>query len=205
MTAPVIIVGIVLVAIGAFTGPLKELWKLVQPSSDRIFVQCQMGLMPSVVPSEGRIHVLLTSEIPKEMGGGGLPDYFATPGSQWKWRNDDLPAWAYRCDITNYSTDVLFDVSISAHLTFRVPVPVPGQEKSRAQGDVTLDRDWVFTVPKLDPSPATPYVFYVWNCCVPKFVQVALPTHVETRDGKRLPLVQPKGNLFQPLNPEPFL
>lgn len=170
--------------------------------NDRVFVACQIGVMPSTVPSEGRIHVLLTNEMPTS--GGGLMDYFGQPGSEWKFTNDGLPAWAYRCELNNYSSDVLFNSSISVRLTFRVPLPIPGQENSRKQGDVTLDRDWAFTVPKLDPSPAAPYVFYVWNCCVPKFVQVRLPEQAIAEKGRKIPLIQSAGNLFEPLGPVPF-
>jgi hypothetical protein len=145
---------------------------------DQVFVQCQYGVMPSTVPPAGHIYVLVTSDLPAEMGGGGLTDYFGKPGSEWKFTSDGLPAWAYRCELTNYSEDVLFNLAIPVRLTFRTPMPVPNQEKARRQGDITLDRDWRFTVPKVDPSPASPYEFYVWNCCVQKFVQVRLPEYL---------------------------
>ena len=47
------------------------------PATDALFMDCEMGLMPSIVKSDERIHVLLTSEIP----GSGLADYF----SLWLW------------------------------------------------------------------------------------------------------------------------
>jgi len=174
------------------------------PAKDeRVFVDCQMGVMPLKVPAEGRIHVLLTSEIPAPMGDGGLMDYFGPPGSDWKFTNEGLPAWAYRCQFTNYSSDVLFNLTVPVHLTFRMPLPVPGHDKSRKEGDVTLDRDWVVNIPKLDPSPAAPYEFYVWNCCVPKFIHVALPDALLYKTRK-ITLLQSAGNLFLSLDPVPF-
>jgi hypothetical protein len=171
------------------------------PAKDeRVFVDCQMGLLPSIVPPEGRIHVLVTSEIPVSMGGGGLEDYF---GRLDAFTNNGAPATAYRCEFTNYSSDVLFNLTVPVHLTFRMSLPVPGQDKSRSEGDVTLDRDWVVNIPKLDPSPAAPYVFYVWNCCVPKFVHVALPDALVYK-GRKIVLVQSTGNLFSSLDPVPF-
>jgi hypothetical protein len=84
-------------------------------------------------------------------------------------------------------------------------VPAPGgSEGSRAQGAVTLERDWSFTIPRLDPSPAEPFVFYVQNCCVPKFIQVRLPDYATTSQGKKIPIIQAANNLFAPLLPVPF-
>jgi len=83
-------------------------------------------------------------------------------------------------------------------------MPVPDQEKSRSQGEVTLDRDWTFSVPKLDPSPAAPYVFYIWNCCVQEFIQARLPEYALMEKGRKISLIQSEGNLSLPLNPVPF-
>lgn len=199
--APIIIGVLVLAVAVPLVLGVDELWTRFWPQN-RIFAQCQYGVMPAVMPPEGRVHVLTAMELPPETGGG-LADFFGRPGSEWKWTNDGEPSWSYRCELTNYSSDVLINVSVPVRLTFRTPMPVPGQQNARRQGDVTLDRNWVFVVPKLDPAPAAPYVFYVWNSSVKKFVQVRLPESVSTDSGS-VPLVQPGGNLGQVLNPVPF-
>ena len=39
---------------------------------DRVFAHCQYGVMPSVVPPEGHIYVLVPQgSLPAQMGGGG--------------------------------------------------------------------------------------------------------------------------------------
>ena len=124
---------------------------------------------------------------------------FGTPGSEWKWSE---PRWAYRCALTNYSPDVLFNVVVAVRLTFRASVPVTGQDKARREDEITLDREWPFTIPKLDPSPSAPYAFYIMNVR-PKFLHIALPESV-LMGGRRIPLLQSDGNLSLPLNPVPF-
>jgi hypothetical protein len=176
----------------------------VEKPKDRLFVDCQYGVMPSIVPPEGRIHVLITSELPVVMGGGGLADFFGKPGSDWSFTNEGLPAWAYRCELTNYSTEVVFNIVIPVHLTFWTALPVPNQDKARRPGTITLERDWPFTVSKLDPSPGASYVFYVRNCCVQRFVEVKLPDHVVADKNRKIQLLQAAGILSQPLNPVPF-
>jgi hypothetical protein len=173
-------------------------------TKNRLFAHCEVGTMPSVAPTEGRIHVLLTNELPADLGGGGFADYFTKPGSDWKWANDPLGTFAYRCELTNYSPDVLFNVTMRPRLIFRTADAVPGQSPSaRREGQVTLDREWPITVPKIDPSPGAPFVFYIWNCCVQKFVYVRLPEFATTKTA-RIPLIQSEGNLGQALNPVPF-
>jgi len=99
-----------------------------------------------------------------------------------------------RCEVNNYTKQTLFNVSMSPHLTFRESVAVQGQEKSRQQGKVTLERDWAFTIPKIDVAPGPPFVFYIWNCCLPRFVQIQLPSHAQTADGRKIAIGQAEAN-----------
>ena len=73
-----------------------------------LFVDCQMGLMPAVVPPEGIIYVWITNELESE-SGGGLANYFAQPGTEWKWSNTGIPQSVYRCEVTNYATHVVLN------------------------------------------------------------------------------------------------
>jgi hypothetical protein len=153
-----------------------------------------------VATAEEPARVLLTSELPVSVGGGGLANY---SGDLRKASGDKGPALGYRCEINNYTKSTLFNVSVSPRLTFRESVPVPHNEKSRGQGKITLDREWPFTIPKIELAPAPPFVFYVWNCCAQRFVHVQLPPHVVAEGGRKIPVAQSDGNLFQPF-PVPF-
>ena len=203
-----------LTAVGTLIGAVSLMFYLVDKSisfwshseatpdvaGDHLFVECRMTLMP-VTTTEDPAHVLMTQELPHENGGGGLADMW---GDLRNAGADKVPAWAYRCEVNNYARRTLFNVSMSPHLTFRESVSVIGQEKARQQGKVTLERDWAFTIPKLDLPPGPPFVFYVWNCCVQKFVQVRLPDHALAADGQEISVTQSEANLFEALMPVPF-
>jgi hypothetical protein len=183
-------------------------------SQDRVFAACGYDPMPSVVPPTGEIFVLRTNEIPQGKGGGGLDRRTDKPGLEWKWSNDvsglHIGEWAYLCKFTNYTDRPLFNVALPVRLTFREPVPArtPNHETSRQRGEVrlergavTLEREWLVTIPKLDPAPGEPYVFYIWNCCAQRFVEVAFPLMMIADGGEKIQLVQPEGNLAVPLFP----
>jgi hypothetical protein len=169
-------------------------------ADNHLFVECRMTLMP-VATTEAPAHVLMTQDLPHENGGGGLADMW---GDLRNASADKGPAWAYRCEINNYTGRTLFNVSMSPRLTFRESLSVPGQEKSRQQGMITLEREWTFTIPKFEPPPGPPFVFYVWNCCVRNFVQVRLPDHALAADGKQISVTQSAANLFEALIPISF-
>lgn len=178
------------------------------PTVDRrkmVFIDCRMGTMPSAVPPPGRIFALLTSHLPAESGGGGLAEYFSTSakGGEFAWTNDKSPAWAYRCDITNYAEEVLVDVMMNFRMTFRSPLEVPGQPNALKQGEVTLDRLWPVTIAKIDRGPESPFTFYVWNCCVDRFVTVRAPSEAVAQGNgpMMLEVRQSATNLHQELNP----
>jgi hypothetical protein len=96
------------------------------------------------------------------------------------------------------------DVSVVVHLTFREPERVSPPNSGFRIGAITLERDWVFVIPKLDPAPVAPFVFYVWNMNVSKFVQLGVRPVVTVAGGRTVPVVQPVDGLNQPLNPDPW-
>jgi len=101
-------------------------WAFPKPNTDPAFVSCQLGTMPSTIPPDGRIHYLLTSELPKEMGGGGFMDSFGPPGAAVGFsKTGDAPAWAYRCDMTNNTPAPLMNVAFAIRTEFREPVAIP--------------------------------------------------------------------------------
>jgi hypothetical protein len=204
--ATVVVIFIIIGGIVKGIEPLETIWEWIhpKPNTDTVFVVCKLGTMPSTIPPEGRIHYLLTSELPKEMGGGGFMDSFGPPGAAVGFsKKGDAPAWAYRCDMTNNSSAVMMNVSMAIRTEFREPVAIQDQPRSRKEGNVTLDREWPVTIPKLDPG--VPFTFYVWNCCVQRFVHVSLPDAVNVEEGNRkVRLVQAKDHLYQSLLPAPW-
>ena len=159
--------------------------------------------MPKVVPPSGRIYVWLTSRLPAESGGGGLAEYFATAGSEWKWNNSTEPEWSYRCELSNYTSRVLLNVELTMHATFFEASLVPNQPNSYSHGKVTLDRDWMVPIAKIDPGPQQPFVFFIWNCCVENFVRVSAPATATAESPnatsrQELVVKQSSGNLSTP-------
>ena len=133
-----------------------------------------------------------------------LTPLFAQPGSPWNPpKEGEPPKFSHRCELTSYSHEVIFNLSIPVHLTFMTAVPGP-DGKGLTSGAITSDRDWPIVVPKLDPPPAAPFVFYVWNCCVPKFVRFRLPQQADTAQGKTVPFIHSTNNLFSALPPASF-
>lgn len=177
--------------------------------SDILFVDCQRGLMPALIPPEGIIHVWLTNEFPREFGGGGFSNYFGRPGTEWKWNDKGEPEWAYRCEVTNYAPHVVLNVQMDWHVTFYEALAVPDKPSSLQGGKVTLDRDWRVSIPKIDVGPDKRFVFYVWNCCEQLFVRVSVPLKATVElpgvaARREMPVTQSSGNLSQPLNPRPW-
>jgi hypothetical protein len=165
-----------------------------------------MGLMPALVPPEGTIHVWITSDLPSESGGGGLANYFGRPGTEWKWSNTGIPQSVYRCEVTNYAAHVVLNVQMDWHVTFREALAVPDQPSSLRGGKVTVDRDWRISIPKIDVRPDKRFVFYIWNCCVERFVRVSVPSKATVEfpgvAGRReMPVMQSSGNLSSWLSP----
>jgi hypothetical protein len=174
--------------------------------NDILFVDCQMGLMPAVVPPEGSIYVWITSDLPSESGGGGLANYFARPGTEWKWSNTGKPQWAYRCEVTNYAAHVMLNVQMDWRITVREALAVPDQPNSMRGGKIILDRDWWILIPKIDAGPDKRFVFYIWNCCIERFVSVSAPPKATVElpgvtARKDMPIRQSSGNLSMWLSP----
>ena len=179
------------------------------PDGGALFLDCRTGLMPSVIPPTGRIYVWVTNPLPAESGGGGLAEYFGTPGGDWKWNNAKEPEWSYRCELSNYTQQVALNVEIAMRVAFYEPVAVADQPNAYRHGKVGVHRDWLIVIPKIDIGPQQPFVFFIWNCCVQSFVTVSAPP-VATAESpgaasrRELPLRQSTGNLFNSLSPRPW-
>jgi len=157
--------------------------------------------MPSVIPSSGHVYVLAAAE----MQTPSVADYFGPPGSQQKWNNEGRPEWAYRCELTNYSSQVALNVELPLYFNQNMPEKVAGQEHSWKQGPLTSKIRAQVEISRLDPGPDGRYVFYIWNCCLYRFITVSAPDNVEAsgrdEDRKVFRLKQSTSNFRQPLTP----
>lgn len=164
---------------------------------DYVFFDCRMGTMPAAAPPSGRVYALLTSE-----AAAGLMESFVMGDGHFKWSNGDIPAFAYRCEVTNYADSPMIDLAMSMTLTFRELVQSGANSFQR--GNVTSSRAWPIQIAKVDVGPGNPFVFYIWNCCVDRFVFAAAPAFGEARVGgvrRKVRIDQSAANLGQPLNP----
>jgi hypothetical protein len=167
-----------------------------------VFIDCRMGTLPRAVPASGRIYALVPQPLPQENGGGGLTEFFAQPGSEWNWgkRTD----FVYRCEVTNYATDLLLDLEMDFAYEMRRPIPVPDAPKNLKQGEVTLSRIWLIKIAKVDVGAANPFVFYLYNCCQDRFVYFRAPSTARGAiAGSQVEILvrQSKDHLSQPLMP----
>ena len=109
---------------------------------------------------------------------------------------DDVRQVALRKQIKSAKKDSI-NVALPVRLTFRDTLPDPDNPKALKVGALMIQRDWLVNIPKLDPSPATPFAFYIWNKGISKFIEVRLPENVAADGGRKVALTQAKGNLAQ--------
>ena len=127
---------------------------------------------PAVLPPEGRINILGLFEIPQSNGGGGLGEMSGKPGNDFAGKDaKGMPLFVRQYKITNYSSKTMFNTQIALHLVFREAIWDGNQARS---GNVTVDRDWVIYIPKIDPGTENAFVFYAMNNGK-RFVSVSFP------------------------------
>jgi hypothetical protein len=160
-------------ASGSAIIPLPPPLKLMFP----LFAECHLGLMPKIVPPEGRILALNLFPTPVANGGGGLVEHFATAGTEWTWPTSTggMPLMAYRCQITSYSNIPVSEVALSFRLKFIAEIKDANDPNTLRSGPVTLERDWPIRIAKIDSGADRPFVFYVYNI-TPQFVEVRFPS-----------------------------
>jgi len=177
-----------------------------QKENGNVFLDCRMGPMPYAWPESGHIYVLDPIEGPDSMGGGGLTDYFAKPRAEAKWNNTGIPTYANRCELTNYFNRTLLNVQINFGMAFREALSLPDSPNSLREGPITVNRHWLVPISKLDPGPTGTYVFYVWNCCINRFIEIGSPEYAKgTFQGdsieSRIPLTKSTYTLREALVP----
>jgi len=156
-----------------------------------ILIDCHLGMMPKLVPPEGRIYVLPFYYGSPEIWGGGLAEYFAQPGSEFTWPSS---APAYRCQLTNYGDATVFNVVLAFPVMFREIVRDSKNPNLMKTGAITGSGERSIEVTKIDVG-TNGFVFYIYNQSQ-HFVSVFLPQSVtlqRNRDNKRrsVRLIQP--------------
>jgi hypothetical protein len=119
---------------------------------------------PAIIPPEGRATVLELFELPQSNGGGGLAEVSGKPGGDFAGKNaEGFPRKVKQYRITNYSPKTVFNVQIALHLVFKEAIRRKDQPNAMDSGNVVVDRDWVITIPKIDPGDDKAFVFYAMN------------------------------------------
>jgi hypothetical protein len=138
----------------------------IEASVPKLFMECAPANLPTVWPS-GPLYVLPLNPIPAPYGNG-LVEYGVNSGSPMNFGFQ----WAvYRCQITNYSETPIFNSAISLHLTFREAIQKVSQYEG---GPITIDREWLIQIGKIDSGKDSPYTFFVFNMSA-QFVEITLP------------------------------
>ena len=183
-----------LVYVIAIASP-SNIVKQDNPLSVKIFAQCEPVGRP-VVPPSGTISILQLNAIPAEQGGGGIGSGGGIAGTSIDFGVQTI----YRCQITNYSNDPLFKVSLALHLKFSEAITNEENPKSFRSGKITIDRDWLIEIPKIDAGKDVPFIFYIVNAS-PQFVAVTLPNKIVLSSGP-IDLIQPTNTqMVFPPNP----
>jgi hypothetical protein len=153
------------------------------------------------VPSSGMYYDLTLVPLPVEVIGGGPPSIHTVPGAPIKFGGE-----GYQCSIVNYGDVPIFNATCVLQTVFweavedsGVMLASTGSRRQKSQGKELIARPWKLTIPRIDPGPASPFVFYMSN---PNevFVRVIAP---QTISFQRLGSSSVEtARLVQPLNPE---
>jgi hypothetical protein len=126
---------------------------------------------------------------PIENGGGGMNVHAIAGGSDYKF-SDGL-RHVYRCQVINYESVTVTDISMDLHLTFQEVIQVGDNPNNQRSGEVTLARSWPITIAKIDPGPQNPFVFYIFSA-TRHFVYVRFPAGATARRiGENTPMMLP--------------
>jgi hypothetical protein len=164
---------------------------IINIASDiKLFAQCDAVGPQILFPSDGRMYGVTLNAFPAPYGIGfgtqtGPPLSvlnFSTP-------DDPIPT-IYKCEFINYNVDPLFNISVALHITFFETLADDPSRSSVHSGAITLDRDGIIEIPKIDAGRDTPFSLYITNG-TPQLVTVTLPTNVSLSNGKLVSLTQP--------------
>jgi hypothetical protein len=170
-----------------------------------IFIECHFGLMPKILPPEGPISVLALMPVPVEDDGGSISQRFSEPGAaSIGLAPNGLPKMTYRCQLTNYWTVPLSNVTIKLKLDF-IEVIKDKRNPPIVGAKIVLSREQTIDIPKIDAGSNFPFVFYIENSS-PYFTSFSFSERafawlIGSNDLRPIKLMQQKGAPLTPLPP----
>ncbi len=186
---------------GTWDGVQKLLGLIKGKKSDEnLFAGCVHTLAaPLSVPADGVIYELSLWPFPLKNISTGLTMVTSVPGTPWKWpvRADNFPLDVSRCSIINYGPDTIFNVNLLLHLIFREAIK--NEKDGITTGAVTLERDWLISVAKLDSGAEHAFIYYTYNLSK-QWVYVDFPSSATfQKDNNKvslsIPVVQSENHL----------
>lgn len=125
--------------------------------SPNILIECRLGPMLKEIPASGEFYAIDLWY--NERAGGGLARHFGPAGSPVRPPEDETLRLATICEVTNYASEPLVAVELTATVDFF---------KANADGSVRLSnvfasQSWPFTIPKIEAGAGAKFTFYVVN------------------------------------------
>jgi hypothetical protein len=165
-----------------------------------VFVNCEPSLLPSTGPPQ-MIRTLEMNPVPEPYG----PSYqemsapiVLSPVKQMEQIGD-----IYKCEVYNYEDKVIFGATIPLRAAFWESVPSVSPN-SHQYGKLILDRNWQFSIEKIDVGKENPYIFYVFNP-TQLFEQIRIPSiiYIKNNAGITLHAIRASDHNVINLSPKP--
>lgn len=143
------------------------------PIRTSLSVDCHLGFLLKLAPLKKRVYAMSLYPTPKEIGGGGLIEYFSANG-EFAWpKKNGLQMTGYACELMNGGNVSIFNISMAFDLKFR-SVVTDSKGGGQSSAEVTLAKKYPITVSRIDPGPNGAFIFYIFNISS-QFVEVLLP------------------------------
>jgi hypothetical protein len=187
-----------------------EIAPMVTPSVGdlRLLIECRAGPMARKFPASGDLYLMHLFYAAGVEGGGGLMRTFGEPGSDYgPLQTKEGLRFAYRCEVTNYSSAPLANVRINPTVRFLHTETDGHGGRSVKHDNVLAIREWPIIIPKIEPGPTGRFTFWVIN---PSEVaaQVSFPTKATgqflSEDKPRELGVVTSGDPIDVLFPQPY-
>jgi hypothetical protein len=136
-------------------------------SEKGLFIECHFGSRPRQMPAEGLYYLFVISDALFNISveAAGLPgmQFPATPNAM---------LFSRKCTVTNYTDDVLIDISFKPILDFKTMIRRP-DGVFEGHG-VDHSREGLVNIPKIDVASDKAVVFYIENTSN-GFVDITMP------------------------------
>ncbi len=125
-----------------------------QEQSPNIVFECHLAELPTKVPPEGHIYTLPLFYSPDAgiLRPISLSTIHGQPGSNFVWFSDLKFPQVYRCEITNYGSAPLLQVTLNFKVEYR--------DDSH---NLVHSYEWPVLLSKIDPGNSNAATFYVYN------------------------------------------